>query len=88
MGRREGDTLVVDTVGYLRREYVETLRDLLERGDAGTVDLVAAHAAAIGADGLVPQLEQLRTSPNAMVVTVVERALAQLAMPEVASHGS
>ena len=72
----------------LRREYVETLRDLLERGDAGTVDLVAAHAAAIGADGLVPQLEQLRTSPNAMVVTVVERALAQLAMPEVASHGS
>ena len=68
--------------------YVDTLRDLLKRGDTGTVDLVAAHAMVIRAHALVPQLEQLRTSPSAMIVTTVEHALAQLAMSEIASHGS
>ena len=75
---------------YERRnlDYIDTLRNLLEHGDAGTVDLVTAHAVAIGADALVPQLTQLRASPNPMIVATVEHALAQLAMSEIANHGS
>ena len=68
--------------------YVDTLRALLKRGDTGTVALVAAHAVAIGAHTLVPQLETLRTSPSTMIVVAVEHALAQFAVSEVASHGS
>ena len=68
--------------------YVDTLRELLTRGDTGTIALVAAHAVAIGAHALVPQLETLRTSPSAMIVAAVEHALSQLAVSEVASHGS
>ena len=75
---------------YQRQDlgYVEALRDLLERGDAGTVDLVAAHAAAIGAHELVPQLERLRTSRSAAIVSSVEHALARLSASEMTSHGS
>ena len=75
---------------YVRDEldYVGTLRDLLEHGEAGTVGLVAYHAGQIGADELVPQLEQLRTSPSVTIVTAVEQALAQLARSEVATNGS
>ena len=75
---------------YVRHEigYVDTLRDLLERGDAGTVGLVAYHAGTIGAKELVPQLEQLRTSPSVTIGTAVERTLAQLARSEAATIGS
>ena len=67
--------------------YVNTLRELLKRGDTGTVALVAAHAVTIGAHTLVPHLETLRTSPSTMIVTAVEQALAHLAASEVAGHG-
>ena len=69
-------------------DYIGTLRALLERGDAGTVGLVAYHASQIGANALVPQLEQLRTSPSVTVVTAVEQSLTQLARSEVATLGS
>ena len=68
--------------------YVDTLRDLLERGDAGTVGLVAYHTGKIGAKELVPQLERLRTSPSVTIVTAVEQTLAQLARSEVIGIGS
>lgn len=58
--------------------YLEALNDLLDHGDAGTVGLVAYHIAEIGAAGLTPRLEQLRTSSNPTVVTAVRRALRQI----------
>ena len=75
---------------YVRPEldYVDALRDLLRHGDAGTVDLVAYHVGEIGEDKLVPQLEQLRTSPSVVIVAAVEHALAQLTRSEVATVGS
>ena len=68
-------------------DYVGTLSDLLKRGDAGTVGLVAHLAGTIGANALVPQLEQLRTSSNVTIVAAVEQALAKLTPPEVAAIG-
>ena len=67
--------------------YVGTLSDLLDSGEYGDVELVAAHIGEVGADELAPSLEGRRTSPRATVVEAVERALAQLAQLEVTSDG-
>ena len=70
-----------------RLNYLETLDDLLDHGDAGTVGLVAYHIAEIGAAGMAQRLERLRASPSPTVVTAVEHALGQIAPPEVATDG-
>ena len=70
-----------------RLDYLSTLDDLLDHGDAGTVGLVAYHIAEIGAAGLAPRLERLLRSPSPTVVAAVEHALGQIASSEVAIDG-
>ena len=86
----QGAVLALAHPYYVRSAlgYVNTLRDLLDGGDAGTVALVAYHVGQIGVSELAPQLERLRTSRSETIVTAVESTLAQLAKAEVATDGS
>ena len=68
--------------------YADTLGNLLDSGEDGTVRLVARHVAEIGAQELAPRLDRLRTSPSVTVVEAVEDALARLTRSEVTSDGS
>jgi len=69
-------------------DYVGVLRDLLDRGDAGSISLVAYHIGEIGAAALKPELERLRASPSELVATAVDQALTQLAHGETVTDGS
>jgi hypothetical protein len=70
-----------------RLSYIGTLGDLLDRGEYGTVELVATHVGEIRALELRPSLEELRTSPSVTVVAAAEHALAQFTQPEVTADG-
>jgi len=68
-------------------DFVGALGDMLDYEDPGMIALVAHHAGEIGAHALQPQLERLRSSSSATIVTAVNHALVQLSPPTVTPDG-